>query len=85
MLACENEDIVRAAVKGKPCEVVPIEAVGGVPIDACGLPLLPTSLPGTLCVCPTERYEGFFVAKIRKVGEGRGPFPHSNPASVRIA
>ena len=68
VLASENEDIVRAAVKGKPCEVVPIEAVGGVPIDACGLPLLPTSLPGTLCVCPTERYEGFFVAKIRKVG-----------------
>ena len=29
-----------------------------------GLPKLPTSIDGTLCVCPTEEYEGFFVAKI---------------------
>jgi len=30
------------------------------------LPILPTSIEGTLCVCPSELYEGFFVAKIRK-------------------
>ena len=30
------------------------------------LPTLPTSVEGTLCVCPSELYEGFFVAKIRK-------------------
>lgn len=68
VLACENEDIVRAAVKGGPYEVVPIDRVGGVAPDEAGLPLLPTGLPGTLCVCPTDLYEGFFVAKIRRVG-----------------
>lgn len=30
------------------------------------LPTLPTTIPNTLCVCPTELYEGFFVAKLRK-------------------
>jgi len=24
------------------------------------------TVPGTLCVCPDELYEGFFVAKIRR-------------------
>lgn len=68
VLSCENEDVVRAAVKGGPFEIDPIERIGDVPLAACGLPLLPTSLPGTVCVCPTGRYEGFFVARIRKVG-----------------
>ena len=31
------------------------------------LPLLPTTLEGTLCVRPTDKYEGFFVAKIRRI------------------
>lgn len=66
VLACENEDIVRACLKvvGKRgvFEVEPIELPG-----AEGLPLLPTELEGTLCVCPTELYEGFFVAKIKRV------------------
>lgn len=31
------------------------------------LPVLPTTLDGTLCVCPTDKYEGFFVAKIRRM------------------
>ena len=30
------------------------------------IPLLPTKIEGTLCVCPNKYYEGFFVAKIRK-------------------
>ena len=30
------------------------------------LPILSTKIPGTLCVKPTDLYEGFFVAKIRK-------------------
>jgi len=24
------------------------------------------TIPGTLCVCPDEMHEGFFVARIRK-------------------
>ena len=46
-----------------------------VPIDAAafpGVPLLPTALPGTLCVMPDARYEGFFAARIRKKGAKRG-------------
>ena len=31
-----------------------------------GLPLLPSDLPETVTVCPTEEYEGFFVARIRR-------------------
>ena len=63
VLACENEDIVRASLKqaaryGK-FEIEPVELLG-----AEELPLLPTALEGTLCVCPTHHYEGFFVAKI---------------------
>ena len=30
------------------------------------VPMLPVKLPGTICICPNELYEGFFVAKLRK-------------------
>ena len=30
------------------------------------LPTLPTTIEGTLCVCPTTYYEGFFVSKLTK-------------------
>ena len=66
VLACENEDVVRACLKavGKRgvFEIEPIELPG-----AGDLPLLPVTLEGALCVCPTELYEGFFVAKIKRV------------------
>ncbi len=58
----ENEGAVRRAIKGKPFEVVPAVLPG---MDA--LPLLPCSLPGALCVGPTVDYEGFFLAKIKKL------------------
>ncbi|MBR1606781.1 MAG: RsmB/NOP family class I SAM-dependent RNA methyltransferase [Clostridia bacterium] len=58
ILDMENENVVKAALKGVKAAVVPI--------DIPDLPLLPTSLPGALCVCPTDSYEGFFMAKIRK-------------------
>lgn len=31
-----------------------------------GLPMLPTTLEGTVCLCPTELYEGFFIARIKR-------------------
>ena len=61
ILACENEEIVKKALKGVNAEIVPIEFEG-----INDLPLLSTKLEGTLCVCPNELYEGFFIAKIRK-------------------
>lgn len=58
----ENEQAVRA-VLGRGAELVPIQ---GEWLEA--LPLLPVTLPGTVCVCPDGRFEGFFVAKLRKTG-----------------
>ena len=65
VLACENEDVVREAM-GKTSagsfELKPVELPG-----ADDLPVLPSSLDGCLTLCPTEQYEGFFVAKIVRV------------------
>jgi 16S rRNA C967 or C1407 C5-methylase (RsmB/RsmF family) len=60
ILAVENEQQVRC-VLGREAELVPISE-DTLP----GVPLLPSSIKGTLCICPDELYEGFFVAKIRK-------------------
>ena len=41
-----------------------------IPLDNTNyqdLPLLPSKIEGTLCVCPTKYYEGFYVAKLRKI------------------
>ena len=65
VLACENEDVVRSSLKTVAkrgtFEIEPIDLPG-----AQDLPLLPTTLEGALCVCPTELYEGFFVAKVKR-------------------
>ena len=57
----ENEDILEKALNEFNIEIIPIEIkkIGDIPI-------LPTKIKGTLCVCPNKYYEGFFVAKIRK-------------------
>ena len=62
ILANENEDMIQKVLKQGNIEIVPIE------FDEINqLPLLPTKIKGTLCVCPNEHYEGFFIAKIRKI------------------
>ena len=58
----ENEDIVKKVLKEVKAEIVPIDFEG---INE--LPLLPVSLDGTICVMPTEEYEGFYIAKIRRL------------------
>lgn len=58
----ENEEIVGKVLSSVNAEIVPIEFNGME-----DLPLLPSSLEGTLCVQPNELYEGFFIAKIRKI------------------
>ena len=57
----ENEDVLNAVLPGMKAEIVPIEHE-----FLQHAPLLPTTIPGVVCVRPTELYEGFFVAKIRK-------------------
>lgn len=61
----ENEEVLESCLdnpkfNGK-IEIEPINFNG---IDVVSI--LPTSIDGTLCVCPTDLYEGFFVAKIKK-------------------
>ena len=61
ILVSENEDVVNKILKEVNAEIVPIE------FDKMEeLPLLPVKIPGTICVCPNEFYEGFYIAKIRK-------------------
>ena len=59
IFAQENEEVLKRVVQKSGAEIVPIEPVDGVPV-------LPTSIDGVMCVCPTELYEGFFVTKIKK-------------------
>jgi len=61
ILSGENEEVIEKITKEKNIEIIPIEFEG---IEE--LPLLPTKIEGTICVCPNELYEGFFVAKIIK-------------------
>ena len=58
----ENECIVNELLKLDNFEIVPID-------DNlfCNIPKLPVTIKGTMCVCPNEYYEGFYVAKIRKI------------------
>lgn len=58
----ENEEIVSKVLSSVNAEIVPIEFLGEK-----NFPFLPTSIEGTLCVRPNELYEGFFIAKIRKI------------------
>ena len=63
ILAKENEDILQKILNKYRAEIMPI---GDNMVS--NIPTLPVKIKGTLCVCPTELYEGFFVAKIRKNG-----------------
>lgn len=60
ILKQENENLLKKFLKKSKIEIVPID----LPDE---IPMLPTTLEGTVCVCPTEIYEGFFVAKIKKL------------------
>lgn len=62
ILAKENEHILRKFIDLKQVEILPID----VSIFADAI-LLPTSIEGTLCIGPSDLYEGFFVAKLRKL------------------
>ena len=60
ILKQENEDLLKKFLKKSKIEIMPINLTDEIP-------MLPTTLRGTVCVCPTEIYEGFFVAKIKKL------------------
>lgn len=55
----ENENIIEPFIKAGKVEIIPITTKD--------LPLLPVKIEGTICIAPNELYEGFFVAKLRKI------------------
>ncbi|MBR3133170.1 MAG: RsmB/NOP family class I SAM-dependent RNA methyltransferase [Clostridia bacterium] len=60
ILKKENEEIIERVLKTGKVELVPIELGKEVP-------RLPVKIDGTICVMPNKYYEGFFVAKLRKI------------------
>lgn len=62
----ENEEVVQEILKLGNVEIVPIDIQ-----EFKDIPLLPVNIEGTICVCPNELYEGFFVAKLKKVNNER--------------
>lgn len=57
----ENENNLLKILNNKNIEIVPINEEIFKEI-----PLLPVSIKGTICVCPNELYEGFFIAKLKR-------------------
>lgn len=55
----ENEEVLNYVLQNNDIEIIPIKQIEG-------LPYLPVTIPGTICLYPNELYEGFFVSKIRK-------------------
>ena len=62
ILSQENEAILQNFIDLKQIEILPIDV--SVFTNAI---LLPSSIEGVLCICPSDLYEGFFVAKLRKL------------------
>lgn len=61
ILCCENEEVIQNVLVKEKAEIIPISLK-----EIKDIPLLPVKIDGTICVCPNELYEGFFIAKIRK-------------------
>ena len=57
----ENEENIQKILKLGNVELIPIDKEMFKEI-----PLLPVNIEGTICVCPSELYEGFFIAKLKK-------------------
>ena len=58
----ENEAQLEKLIKQNKIEIIPIDE--NLFKD---IPKLPTKIKGTICVLPNKLYEGFFVAKIKKL------------------
>ena len=56
----ENEENIKELLRLPNIELVPINLE-----KFKNIPLLPTTIEGTICVCPTKLYEGFFIAKLK--------------------
>ena len=61
ILAEENECVLEAVLPHTRAQLMPLPK--GL---LEGVPLLPSRLPHVACICPTDLFEGFFMALIRK-------------------
>lgn len=57
----ENEEILQKILKNKEAEIVPF-TIG----EKRNIPQLPSNIDGVLTIAPSERFEGFFIARIKK-------------------
>ena len=62
ILQDENEDNILKIIKDNKLEVVPIDESFSKKLS-----VLPSKIKGTLCVCPNELYEGFYIAKLKRI------------------
>lgn len=62
ILKQENEEQLTKILKNKNIQIVPIDKTQFP--DAT---FLPTTIDGTICVCPDQNFEGFFVSKLKKL------------------
>ena len=62
ILAKENEEILQHFIDSNKVEIIPIDLNQFSDVD-----ILPVNINGTLCICPSDLYEGFFVAKLKKI------------------
>lgn len=56
----ENEKVIQKVLEEFSVKIIPID------IKNMDFTLLPTEIPGTLCICPNKYYEGFFIAAFQK-------------------
>lgn len=57
----ENERIIEEILKLPNIEIMPINEQIFKEV-----PLLPVNIKGTICICPSDLYEGFFVSRLIK-------------------
>lgn len=66
ILPAENDQIVAAALKRhRDCVIEPIEIANGS-AGELAIPRLSSRLEGTLTICPTREFEGFYMARIKR-------------------
>lgn len=61
-----GRQVERALAKHADCRIAPIESIGDMPIAQAPFETLPGGPEGTLTVCPSRLYEGFYIARLKK-------------------
>ena len=62
ILEQENEEIIKKFLNNKNIEIIKINKE-----KLPEVPMLKTKIEGTICIKPTELYEGFFCCKLKKI------------------